>query len=219
MFFQTHEDSTAKVTRNQALRHLVMFQLKLAADALRDLLMWKEQRRARYTVELTDRTVHLAVNFIEGVELRGWKDYASLGRVGTAGWVHDGELYCLADEYDTSSERFRVSLLKHEARHLVDLEKWPDLDAVELEYRAKLTELVYAVRTTQDLLDDFTEKSAPNPDSPHAMANWRIVHDMHRALFNAEMPPGFDDWEAANNAAVARAARRLLRQQPGMDGP
>ena len=39
MFFQTHEDSTAKVTRNQALRHLVMFQLKLAADALRDLLM------------------------------------------------------------------------------------------------------------------------------------------------------------------------------------
>ena len=39
MFFKTPEDSTAKVTGNQALRHLVVFQLKLAADALRDLLL------------------------------------------------------------------------------------------------------------------------------------------------------------------------------------
>ncbi len=39
MFFKTPEDSTAEVTRAQALRHLVVFQLKLAADALRDLLL------------------------------------------------------------------------------------------------------------------------------------------------------------------------------------
>ncbi len=39
MFFKTPEDSTAEVTRGQALRHLVVFQLKLAADALRDLLL------------------------------------------------------------------------------------------------------------------------------------------------------------------------------------
>lgn len=39
MIFKTPADSTAKVTGNQALRHLVVFQLKLAADALRDLLL------------------------------------------------------------------------------------------------------------------------------------------------------------------------------------
>ena len=39
MIFKTPADSTAKVTSSQALRHLVIFQLKLAADALRDLLL------------------------------------------------------------------------------------------------------------------------------------------------------------------------------------
>ena len=39
MIFRTPADSTARVTGNQALRHLLVFQLKLAADALRDLLL------------------------------------------------------------------------------------------------------------------------------------------------------------------------------------
>lgn len=39
MLFKVPEDSTAQVTGSQALRHLVVFQLKLAADALRDLLL------------------------------------------------------------------------------------------------------------------------------------------------------------------------------------
>ena len=39
MFFKIQEHSKAKVTTSQALRHLFMFQLKLGADALRDLLM------------------------------------------------------------------------------------------------------------------------------------------------------------------------------------
>jgi len=39
MFFKTPEDSTAQVSVLVALRHLVVFQLKLAADALRDLAL------------------------------------------------------------------------------------------------------------------------------------------------------------------------------------
>lgn len=39
MFFNIRNDSKAQVTTAQALRHLIKFQLKLAADALRDLLM------------------------------------------------------------------------------------------------------------------------------------------------------------------------------------
>ena len=39
MFFEIPEDSKAQVTTSRALRHLIVFQLKLAADALRDLLM------------------------------------------------------------------------------------------------------------------------------------------------------------------------------------
>ena len=39
MFFKLPEESPARVTGRQAVRHLLVFQLKLAADALRDLLM------------------------------------------------------------------------------------------------------------------------------------------------------------------------------------
>ena len=39
MFLKTPTDSKASVTTGQAFRHLAVFQLKLAADALRDLLL------------------------------------------------------------------------------------------------------------------------------------------------------------------------------------
>ena len=39
MFFRIPKDSKAEVTTSQALRHLLMFQVKLLADAFRDLLM------------------------------------------------------------------------------------------------------------------------------------------------------------------------------------
>lgn len=39
MFFKIPKKSKAQVTTSQALRHLIVFQLKLAADALRDLLL------------------------------------------------------------------------------------------------------------------------------------------------------------------------------------
>ena len=39
MFFEIRENSKAQVTTSQALRHLLVFQVKLGADALRDLLM------------------------------------------------------------------------------------------------------------------------------------------------------------------------------------
>ncbi len=39
MFFQTPDDSTAQVSSTSAFRHLLVFQLKLGADALRDLIM------------------------------------------------------------------------------------------------------------------------------------------------------------------------------------
>lgn len=39
MFFRAPDDSTAQVSGTSAFRHLLMFQLKLGADALRDLIM------------------------------------------------------------------------------------------------------------------------------------------------------------------------------------
>lgn len=39
MFFSTDEDSKAQVSTARAFRHMLIFQIKLAADALRDLIL------------------------------------------------------------------------------------------------------------------------------------------------------------------------------------
>jgi hypothetical protein len=39
MFFNTDEKSKAQVTTARAFRHMLIFQIKLAADALRDLIL------------------------------------------------------------------------------------------------------------------------------------------------------------------------------------
>jgi len=179
---------------------------------MRDLLLWGEERTARYAVRLSDGTRHVRVRFIDDVLLQGWKDYASLGRFSTTGWAHDGELYCLADAYDLSSEAFRVSFLKHEARHLADLEDFPEMPPTELEYRAKLTELAFAHQSLGSILSGFAAKAADDPESPHAMANHRVIRNLYHALHNEGLPAGFDGWDTLNGARINRAAHALLKQ-------
>ena len=117
----------------------------------------------------------------------------------------------MAWAYDEGTENFSVSYLKHEARHLLDLERFPEMDSTELEYRAKLTELAFANRTLKRVLEDFTAKAEENADSPHAMANWRVVRDIHWSLYGEELPAGFTGWGVVNVGSVNRAARSLLK--------
>jgi hypothetical protein len=185
--------------------------LETEAPPFRDLFLWKKDSTKRYTVQLTDRKLSLTVHLMDDFLLQGWKDFASLGLVSTTGWVENDELYCLAWAYDTSSESFKVSYLKHEARHLVDLEKFPTMNSEELEYRAKLTELAFADRTLKRILSGFAAKAAENPESAHAMANWRVTRDIYFVLNELEMPEGFADWDSMGVGKVNRAARVLLR--------
>ena len=59
----------------------------------------------------------------------------------TGGWAKEDGLYCLCRHYDLDSERYKLSFLKHEARHFADYELYPELQPSDMEYRSKLTEL------------------------------------------------------------------------------
>ena len=180
------------------------------APPLQDLFLWKTQETREYSVRLTDQTRTVTVNFMDDFELLGWKYFASLGLASTTGWVQDGELYCVVWAYDRNSERFRVSYLQHEARHLADYELFPGLDSINLEYRAKLTELAYAFSTAHRILEDFTAKSAPNPASPHAMANYRLTRALYLELFGQDFHESSDTWKNTSPESINRAARKLL---------
>ena len=104
-------------------------------------------------------------------------DYLTFGRFGTGGWASpDGTINCIEKAYDFNSERFLVSLLKHEAQHTVDMKEFPGITATELEYRAKLVELQYAAEP--GLLKKFiSEASGERKEDSHSMASERIRVD------------------------------------------
>ncbi len=136
--------------------------------------VWKETAPTVYSVELPEGTAEYTVNILRGFVFRGWMDYLTFGRFGTGGWAEpDGTISCIEQAYDFSSERFLVSLLKHEARHTVDMKRFPGITPEELEYRAKLVELRYAGDPAL-LQKFFAEADESRAGDSHAMASARI---------------------------------------------
>ena len=107
--------------------------------------VWRETAPTVYSVELPGGTAEYTVNILRGFVFRSWMDYLTFGRFGTNGWASpDGTINCIEQAYNFESEKFLVSLLKHEAQHTVDMKRFPGITPAELEYRAKLVELHYS---------------------------------------------------------------------------
>lgn len=208
-------DSTIYIKTGALLQEKGFFYLEAEAPPLRDLFLWKNEETIEYAVGLTDQSQVVEVTFMSDIYSMGWKEFATLGLVATTGWVEGKRLYCVGRSYDRSSENFRVSYLKHESRHLADFERFPGLSSSELEYRAKLTELAFASTTLNDLLIDFTNNSAPNPESPHAFANYRVTKSIYQEIHDAPMPKSTNPWQSVDPIIVNRAARILLEHNTG----
>ena len=88
--------------------------------------IWRDTVPTVYRVELPGGTAEYTVNILKGFVFRSWMDYLTLGKYGTGGWTSpDGTINCIEQAYDFESERFLVSLLKHEAQHTVDMKQFP----------------------------------------------------------------------------------------------
>ena len=144
--------------------------------------IWRETVPTTYRVELPGGTAEYTVNILRGFVFRSWMDYLTFGRFGTGGWASpDGTINCIEQAYDFDSERFRVSLLKHEAQHTRDMQQFPGITPAELEYRAKLVELHYSNDAV--LLHKFlSEADESKPNDGHAMASARLKREFADAV-------------------------------------
>ena len=160
--------------------------------------IWRDTVRTNYRVELPGGTADYTVNILRGFIFCGWMDYLTFGRYGTGGWASpDGTINCIEQAYDFESERFLVSLLKHEAQHVEDMKRFPGITPTELEYRAKLVELHYS--GDLGLLQKFlSEADESRPDNSHAAASARIRHE-------------FADTDPENLSCIRTRALELLR--------
>ena len=159
--------------------------------------IWRDTVPTVYRVELPGGTAEYTVNILKGFVFRSWMDYLTFGRFGTGGWASpDGTINCIAQAYDFESERFLVSLLKHEAQHAVDMKRFPAITPAELEYRAKLVELHYS--GDLGLLQKFvSEADETRTDDSHAAASVRIRHE-------------FADTDPTDLSAIRARALELL---------
>ncbi len=136
--------------------------------------IWRETIPTVYRVELPGKTAEYTVNILKGFVFRSWMDYLTFGRYGTGGWTSpDGTINCIEQAYDFESERFLVSLLKHEAQHAADMKQFPGITPAEMEYRAKLVELHYSCDPS--LLQQFiSQADARRTSDSHAAASEKI---------------------------------------------
>lgn len=137
--------------------------------------IWSDTEKKKYAVELPDGSAEFTVLLLDGFVSKSWLDYISFGMTGTGGWADSsGMINCVRSSYDIEGEAFRVSLLKHEAQHSADLAKYGDMSSEDLEYRAKLVELIYSEE--RNMLEKFLlEAGLSNPKNGHSVASAKIA--------------------------------------------
>ncbi|MEM7382109.1 MAG: hypothetical protein AAF361_13050, partial [Bacteroidota bacterium] len=163
---------------------------------LLDLCIWQDQLRKTYDVRLSKNEIQaVPVFFLKDFITLGWMEYATLGRHYPGGWATEEALYCVEKGYDLESENFLVSFLAHEGRHFSDKNFWPELKSADLEYRAKLTELSLAEKTSSSLIHFFIENANKDSKNSHQIANYCLIRDLSLKLFDVPFEKDVDKWD------------------------
>ena len=175
-----------------------------------DLFVWSTQVPTEYKVDLPETEVTTTIIFLEDVVTMGWEEYASFGKVYPGGWATKEELYAVGKAYDTTSENFKVSYLKHESQHFADYKKYPLLSGADLEYRAKLTELIYAEETLYKLIRSFIRNASSEGRIPHAFGGYAVIRDLSKEIFGKDFISEMEQWESISPERIKEESKKLL---------
>lgn len=183
--------------------------------------IWKRTRRRVFEVELPERRERVNVFFMHDFLIRSWMHFQTYGRRGTGGWVkredapwEDG-LYCVAESYDLQHLDkdwiFQVSLLKHEAQHFADKRDFPDLNGMDLEYRAKLVELIYFSEMKYRFIPILHE-AGPIKADPHRYAAHLIVQEMSERVLGRVYEKNDEEWQSVPYEKIQAEALQLFQE-------
>lgn len=182
-------------------------------NGLQEVFIWDKETVKNYNVVLPKQTINARVVFIENYHLTGYDYYASAGSSQVGGWAvkESATLFCNKGSYDIDSEDFKISYLKHESLHFTDLNDYPNLSASDLEYRAKVIELMYCTEETiYERIEDFisgANKSDRNHSHPYA--NYILIENLSKLLFNSEYESDYNNWKQISIDDINSAATTL----------
>lgn len=174
--------------------------------------IWKTTRKETFNVALLDEEETVNVYFISDFLMLSWLHFATFGKHYAGGWAKPEGLYYVHNEkepVDTSTNKFKVWFLKHEAQHLKDYREFPNLDGRNLEYRAKLIELIYADRPLE-ILAKFLVQAKNDKNVHHAYAAYHIIKNFSDKIFGKTYIGDKDVWMEISEELISKTAKELL---------
>lgn len=178
-----------------------------------DLLIWGKELKIEYNIKLPEGMIKVPVVFMDSIITMGWEEYATFGKYYPGGWATEKELYCVKNTYDTTSEKFKISYLQHEGQHFFDYKSYTNLSSADLEYRAKLTELCFLQENLFNTISFFIKNASnQNKDNAHAFANYYIINDLSKKIFNQEFVTDINRWKELSPQHIHKTSEELLKQ-------
>lgn len=174
--------------------------------------IWKQQEKVDYTILLPSGYQKVSVYFLSDFIIQSWLHFATFGKLATGGWATKDALYCVKDRYKKGLDTpdFVYSYLTHEAQHFVDYREFPSLDARELEYRAKLVELIYHPFNNKRLIKKFLTQADKNNPNPHSHASFAVCTNLSKLIFEIEMETDLNNWRKINPKTLSSHALALF---------
>lgn len=170
--------------------------------------IWREERVLEFEVELPFAKRSVTVHMMSDFLLESWIGFATCENKHVGGWAKDNALFCNAICYkDLQAAEFQISYLKHEAQHMDDFLHFPHLTPADLEYRAKLVELIYSA--DHQVLNKFLLEAKNDPQFPHPFASYRILNNLSRLVFEKEVEKDVSMWAKKEYSAISAAAFSL----------
>ncbi|MEH7336195.1 hypothetical protein V7161_26575 [Neobacillus drentensis] len=177
----------------------------------RGAYIWNCTETVHFNVEIPQQSIPVSVHLMSDFILEGWMGYATFNNRSVGGWANEDGLYCNIKRYkDLDDDQFQVSYLKHEAQHLYDYKYFPGLKSYELEYRAKLVELIYSKNHL--ILEKFLNDAKNDPDFPHPYASFNIIKNLSSSLFNKDYEPNINVWLEKDYKKISSTALKLLEK-------
>lgn len=177
-----------------------------------DAFIWAKETVKVYDLKLPETETQVRVIFMEDFASSGWAHYATFGKYYASGWATQDALYCVKDAYDLESEKFHVSYLVHEAQHFEDYKSFPELRQADLEYRAKLAELATAREIIYELIETFITRADNNMDYPHPYAQYCVIRDISRKIFDQEFVSDTEKWKKVDYPTLNSVSVELIKQ-------
>lgn len=175
--------------------------------------IWKTTKKTDFTVELPHQTQKVTVYFMSDFIMQSWIHFATFGEKFARGWAKAEGLYYVDEgpkkkRVKLDSNEFQVSYLKHEAQHLSDYLRFPYLHPKDLEYRAKLVELIYESKSFR-LLKKFYYEAKNDPEFSHPYSSYVLMTRLSALAFGIDEIQNLEKWKSVDCATIQDWARNL----------